>query len=357
LTEITVGIIANPASGKDIRRLVAHGSVFDNNEKVNIVRRVLLGLEATGVEKVLFMPDYFGIGPKALDGVKISMAVEFLDMPITATQEDSIRAARLMEEAGVRCLITLGGDGTNRAVAKGTTAIPFMPISTGTNNVFPFMIEGTIAGLAAGVVAVGAVPLKEATVPTNQLDVLLDGKPADIALVDVVVYDALFIGSRAIWEMEKVREVVLARALPGNIGLSSLGGCLHCAQLDPEHGAYIRLWGGDGLRLSAPVAPGDIKEVKVAEFRLLNVGDEVELTFKPSVLALDGEREVEVRPGQDVRVRLSGKGPRVIDVCKTLGEAAKAGFFIGEKNLPQVSGTCERLNCLLLSLGICRTPC
>ncbi|MDI9377286.1 MAG: ATP-NAD kinase, partial [Synergistota bacterium] len=31
-----VGIIANPASGKDIRRLVAHGSVFDNIEKVNI---------------------------------------------------------------------------------------------------------------------------------------------------------------------------------------------------------------------------------------------------------------------------------------------------------------------------------
>jgi predicted polyphosphate/ATP-dependent NAD kinase len=30
-----VGIIANPASGKDIRRLVAYGSVFDNNEKVN----------------------------------------------------------------------------------------------------------------------------------------------------------------------------------------------------------------------------------------------------------------------------------------------------------------------------------
>lgn len=29
----TVGIISNPASGKDIRRLVAHGSVFDNNKK------------------------------------------------------------------------------------------------------------------------------------------------------------------------------------------------------------------------------------------------------------------------------------------------------------------------------------
>ncbi len=36
-----IGIIANPASGKDIRRLVAQGSVFDTSEKINILRRVL----------------------------------------------------------------------------------------------------------------------------------------------------------------------------------------------------------------------------------------------------------------------------------------------------------------------------
>ena len=60
-----VGIIANPASGKDIRRLVAHGTVFDNVEKTNIVQRILLGLAATGVKKVLFMPDTrdWGKGP------------------------------------------------------------------------------------------------------------------------------------------------------------------------------------------------------------------------------------------------------------------------------------------------------
>jgi hypothetical protein len=35
-----VGIIANPAAGKDIRRLVAHGSTFDNNEKINNASQV-----------------------------------------------------------------------------------------------------------------------------------------------------------------------------------------------------------------------------------------------------------------------------------------------------------------------------
>ncbi len=64
-----VGIIANPASGKDIRRLVAYGSVFDNQEKVNIVRRALMGLKAVGIEEVLCMPDYYNIVTRALDGL------------------------------------------------------------------------------------------------------------------------------------------------------------------------------------------------------------------------------------------------------------------------------------------------
>src|SRR5262245_34360276 len=102
----TVGIIANPASGKDIRRLVAHGSVFDNEEKVSIVRRVLLGLEAVGVERVWLMPDSFGIGLKALDPLKLRLESALLPMRPTFSQQDSYRAANLMVEAGVRCLVT-----------------------------------------------------------------------------------------------------------------------------------------------------------------------------------------------------------------------------------------------------------
>ena len=43
-----IGIIANPASGKDVRRLVARASVFDNQEKRAIVRRALMGMAAAG---------------------------------------------------------------------------------------------------------------------------------------------------------------------------------------------------------------------------------------------------------------------------------------------------------------------
>ena len=71
----TAAILANPASGKDIRRLVAHGSVFDNQEKVRIVRRLLLGLEAAGVERVFYMPDAYGIVPRALSAIDTGMDV------------------------------------------------------------------------------------------------------------------------------------------------------------------------------------------------------------------------------------------------------------------------------------------
>ena len=53
----SIGIIANPASGKDIRRLVSHATIIDNHEKINIVKRVVLGAQKLGVNQVYIMPD------------------------------------------------------------------------------------------------------------------------------------------------------------------------------------------------------------------------------------------------------------------------------------------------------------
>jgi predicted polyphosphate/ATP-dependent NAD kinase len=348
----TVGIIANPASGKDIRRLIAHGSIFDNQEKVNIVRRVVLGLEATGVDEVVFMPDYFGIGRRAVDGVRLKIAVSTLDMRIEASQDDSTLAARLMREMGVGAVVTLGGDGTNRAVAKEIGDVPIMPLSTGTNNVFPQMVEGTVAGLAAGVVARGFASLEEATERQLRLEIMRDGQMIDIALVDAVVYDDLFIASRAIWDMSKVREIVLTRASPSNIGLSSIGGGLYCARLNRRHGVYLRLGEGSGpVELTAPIAPGLVETVHVESYRLLQVGDVIEVKLIPSILALDGEREIMVRRGDRVSVALSDRGPLLIDMHKALQAAARHGL-LAQINVPG-SG---RSGCVLLAAGLCIDP-
>ncbi len=326
----SVGIIANPASGRDIRRLVAHGSVFDNNEKANIVRRVLLGLDAIGVDDVLLMPDGFGIGRRALKHIKLHLNAAFLDMPARFDQTDSTRAAQAMRAAGVGCIVTLGGDGTNRVVAKGCGDVPLVPISTGTNNVFPVMIEGTIAGLAAGLVAAGLVDVDQVVQQALRLEVCRDDRVVDIALVDVAVYDELFVASRAIWDMSKVRAVVLARAEPGNIGLSSIGGNLRAGPANSRPGLFLRM-GEDGQPVLAAVAPGLVQQVRIAEHRLMSPGDRVPVTDRPSILALDGEREVQVHTSDEFFIRLSTNGPRVVDVPAALAAAAASGFFLGDE--------------------------
>jgi hypothetical protein len=324
---ITVGIIANPASGKDIRRLVAHGSVFDNDEKVSIVRRALLGMEAVGVERALVMPDSFGICHKACDGMQLRLAIAPLAMPLLFSQEDSSRGAALMAAEGAGCIVTLGGDGTNRAVAKGCGDVPLMPISTGTNNVFPTMIEGTIAGLAAGLIARGLADGAVRQAP--RLDVIRgDGAPDDLALIDAAVYDERFIAARAIWDLTKIKEIVLARAEPGSIGMSSIGAHLLGGDYPPDHGLYMRM-GAGGRQVLAPFAPGMIQAVGCAEHRLLPPGAEVIIRHEqPCVLALDGEREIALRPGASIRLRLNPHGPRVVDARKAIELAARAGFFL-----------------------------
>jgi predicted polyphosphate/ATP-dependent NAD kinase len=325
-----VGIIANPASGRDIRRLVAHGTVFDNNEKTAIVRRALIGLEAVGIRRVAYMPEHdFGIVPRALaelHGHPLQLETSPLQMPVLGTGADSTRAAQLLAELGAGCIITLGGDGTNRAVAAGCGTIPLVPISTGTNNVFPTFLEGTIAGMAAGLAAFG---IDERTVHrAPRLEVRVNGMAVESALVDVVVSSLPFVGARALWDMSVVREVVLSHVTPATIGLSALGGALLNSSYEglERTGMHIIL-GTGGSQVLVPLAPGLVSWVGVREHRPLAIGDVVR--FQPGVgtLALDGEREIELSTTSVVEVRLCADGPYVVNVPATLEVAAHAGHL------------------------------
>ena len=65
----SVGIIANPSAGKDIRRLVASGRVISNQEKANIITRFVKGLSFKGVKELYFMPDKSGLFRPCLEAV------------------------------------------------------------------------------------------------------------------------------------------------------------------------------------------------------------------------------------------------------------------------------------------------
>lgn len=325
----TVGIIANPVSGKDIRRLVAHGSVFDNQEKVRIVRRLLTGLEAVGVTRVVYMPDEYAIVPRALQGVEVSLEVEHIAMSVRGNQTDSVNAGRWCAQERVGAVIVLGGDGTCRAVAKENNGkTPMLPISTGTNNVFPYMIEATVGGVAAGLIATGKVPTEAGVYRSCRLEVVVDRTYRDMALVDVAVYNDRFIASRAIWDMDKVSQIFLTRCHPYAIGMSAVGGQLATiSPMDPR-GMHLALDANGGRKITAPIAPGLLKKVGIRQMDLLEVGRPLAVETAPCVLALDGEREVEVKKGQFAQVRLSEEGPLVIDLKKTMAFAQQKRLMI-----------------------------
>jgi predicted polyphosphate/ATP-dependent NAD kinase len=320
-----VGLIANPAAGKDIRRLVAHASVFDNTEKRNILRRVILGAVAAGAAAFRYMPDRHGLVERALAELPSEVPCLPVAVPGTDSALDTTRAAAGMRAAGCAVIVTLGGDGTNRAVARGWPDAPVVALSTGTNNVFPAMIEGTVAGAAAGLVATGAVALAEVATRAKRVDVQIEGEPDDLALIDTVLFDGVFGGARALWEPGRLRHAVLTRADPAAVGIAGAAGLLTPVDDADEHGLEV-VFGAGGCVVRAAVAPGLFRDVPVRLVRGL-APDEPVTVRGPGILAFDGERERPLAAGQTATLRVRRDGPWVVDVRAALTRAARQGLF------------------------------
>mgnify|MGYP000524754714 FL=1 len=328
-----VGIIANPAASKDIRRLVAQGRVVPDWEKVNIVRRVMLGLQAVGANQILAMADSSNLVRRAADDPTLAIELEFVDQPPFYSEGDTVRAAAVMAESGVDCLITLGGDGTNRAAVAGTRNLPMVAISTGTNNVFPTMVEGTLAGLAAGLVAGGRLDLAEVSVSSKILNVYVDGELRDIALIDVALSKERFVASKAIWDMDTLFEVFLTRAEPASIGLSSIGARLEAVSLADEGGLRYSIADseepedGPSRTVLAPIAPGVVPPVVISSWQRMADGERYSIVKRDCTVALDGERAFSVNRTQQLEIEVRRDGPPIIDVELALKVAAAEGLF------------------------------
>ena len=334
----TVGIIANPASGRDIRRLIASGMTVSNQEKRNIIVRMLKAMDALGVERVEIMPETTHMGERLIRDYQQelkNLQIGMLDMPyIIGTQQDSLRAAGIMVEQDFSAIIVLGGDGTSRIVSKGCADVPLIPVSTGTNNVFPSMVEGTLVGMAAAAIATSTVTLEEGCERAPRLELLdRDNKVVDIALVDLVVVDASATAARAVWEADRIKEVYLAVARPTSIGLSSIGGQLHPLEPGCGQGLQVMLGEGDTV-VTAPIAPGMLSELSVRSWGEFGPDRELSIEFTPCVIALDGEREVVLGQDAAYRVRICRRGPLVVDIERTLKLAAQRQFLVSHGRAP-----------------------
>jgi hypothetical protein len=315
-----IGILVNPRSGGDIRRAVAAAGRSTIEDKISIVRRLVLGARAAGVVQVIVNHDPHQIVRRATETLRDIELVKVTER-LLFTEEDSTRAAVAMRERGCAAIAVLGGDGTNRAVAKGWPDVPVIPVSTGTNNAFPEFIEPTIAGTALGLVARGVVALSDCARAAKLVHVEIaggtaeQGRDPDIALIDAVAVADLYVGSLELFDPDTMRIAVLTRADPAAIGFSGVGGLLEPLDASEDAGLLVRfapIDGHDGLVIDAPTAPGHHDPIGVAEVRRLEFDESVSING-PVLLAFDGERKRRVHEGQTATLTIRRDGPMVID--------------------------------------------
>lgn len=328
----TIGIIANPASGKDIRRLVSHATVVDNNEKINIVKRIILASQGTGVEHIYIMPDTFLIGHKAIEDLTISkelkIPIDILDMKVQGNLNDTIRAAELLEKLDVGVIVVLGGDGTLRAVAKGNSNIPIIGISTGTNNVYPKMIEGTVAGMAASAIATNMCDKDRTCIRDKRIEIYKESTLVDIALVDCVISKQTYVGSRAIWKEEDIVKVIVSNAHPAAIGFSTIVGVRKIISDVDDFGASVNLNVKDEYYL-APIAAGTMKKIRVDKPTIHKIDERFDIEFDfNGIMALDGEREIPFKIGESYGFKITRNGPIRVNVRKAIESTQEMGFFV-----------------------------
>jgi predicted polyphosphate/ATP-dependent NAD kinase len=323
-----VGLVANPASGKDIRRLAGKASVFDNREKLAIVRRAVIGAIAAGARRFVYMSDSHGIVKQAIAETTIPRGVRFEALPSsgTASAMDTIVAAEQMAQKDCAVVLVLGGDGTNRAFVRGWRDATLVSLSTGTNNVFPVMAEATVAGMALGLIAAGTVASRLVATQAKVIDVDIEEAEQDIALIDAVITRDAFIGAKALLDPSQLKEALLCRAEPAAVGITSLGGLVRPVSDKDDFGLHLTFTKG-GRQLLAPMGPGMFAKVEIGKTRLVKF-DQAVKAQGPSVIALDGERERVIAPGQRIEMRISRRGPWVVDLAATLQRAAKQKIFL-----------------------------
>ncbi|WP_265110571.1 NAD(+)/NADH kinase [Halosolutus halophilus] len=330
-----VGLIVNPAAGRDIRRLTGGASVVDNYAKRRVAECVLDGLTAVAdPPAVRVMPDRSGIADHAIEASPDVVDATLLDQPVEKSSADTRRAAARFREVGVAAVVVLGGDGTTRDVAREIGDVPVIAVSTGTNNVVPTAVDGTLAGVAAALIATGAVPAADVTARHGMVEARAEtstGERRLSALAAAEVSSRSFVGTRALLDPADLCGGVVSRAHPGDVGLAAVAGAFErVAPTDP---------GGVALRLADPadaprtvrsvLAPGVTATVGVASVDRLAWGETAQFDVPDGVVGADGERELELT-GATVDLTPVLEGPRLVDVNETLSAGADAGALVAE---------------------------
>ncbi|WP_121742625.1 NAD(+)/NADH kinase [Natronorubrum halophilum] len=338
MTRPRVGVIANPAAGRDIRRLTGGASVVDNYAKRRVAECVLEGLTvAVDRAEAAFMPDRAGIARHAITESPPEVDASALEMPVESSAADTRTAAARFRDGAdaVDVAIVLGGDGTTRDVSLEIGDVPIVSVSTGTNNVVPTPVDGTVAGVAAGLIASGVVSPDEATSRHGLVEARAEtpaGERELTGLATLEVSSQSFVGTRALLDASDLRGGVVSRAHPGDIGLAAIAGSIEPVEPDEPGGIGLRLTDpADASRtVRAVLAPGVTATVGIEAVERLEWNEPVRFEIPDGVVGADGERELELT---DAAVEFAPvpDGPRLVDVDATLEAGARAGALEADR--------------------------
>ncbi|HIG42363.1 MAG TPA: hypothetical protein EYQ14_17755 [Gammaproteobacteria bacterium] len=323
-----LGIIVNPMSGRDVRRVAAKASISAHHDKQQQLTRLVLGALAHGVDEIYLANEPFRINVGAVENLPDRNKVKILDFPLTHSDKDTALVTTKMWDEGCRVFIVLGGDGTNRIVAKTRPDAIVLPLSTGTNNVFPLLMEASVAGAAAGLIASKRLKFENHCLRCKQLHISINGAIKDVAMIDAVLLKDDALGSLLPFAPEKLSQLFLTRADPASVGMSPIGGYLIPCSAEDNFGVRIscdQIEQNQSVRV--PISPGLYGDVPISDVEKMEIGQTYQCQA-PGILAFDGDRSIAVTEDDLVEITIRRDGPWIIDPAKIMLIAAQHGLLV-----------------------------
>jgi len=300
--------------------------------KRDIVARIAAGADSVGVNEIYIVDEPFRIASMALDWMPLKAKVVTLEIELHHDATDTERAVRAFVGEGVEVIVSLGGDGTNRIIARSAPQLELIPLSTGTNNVFPSMVEPTTAGVVAALAAMGRFSDDATRGIRNRAKVLhtafSDGIN-DIALIDAVQLRDDFVGNLLPYDEAKLKKILLTRALPDRVGMSPVGGLISVVEEKDDFGLLVEVseMEDSEICIRVPLSPGFFKDVAISRSQRVDLGEKV--TFEgEGILALDGDREHKLGNKRSVAATIRRDGPWVYDVGAAMRYAVAEGMML-----------------------------
>jgi hypothetical protein len=351
-----VGILVNPMSGRDVRRLAAHASNMTHETKRDTVARIAAGADAYGATDIFVAKEPFRIAVAAVEQLALAARLHVMEGPITNSALDTERTVRDFLTHGCRVIVVLGGDGTNRAVVRalqqarsdgltGADEVQLIALSTGTNNVFPTLAEPTIAGMVAALLAKETAKetargeLAESNLARRAKVLHVSGERAsdkahelpDVGLIDAVLLRRDHVGNLLPFDTSRIDKLLLTRAEPGAIGMSPIGGLIEPVSASEDAGLLVEMASPDSADVDvrtfkAPVSPGLFQTVSVKSVTRLPFDVPVSMAG-PGVLALDGDRDHKLLAGHELTVQIRRDGPWMIDLDAAMRWAVAQGMI------------------------------